>query len=302
MSFPSTSSECLAENEDENIMNLDGLDDDLENLEAKAPSEGPGERWWQLSDESVRPVTQEVVLGQGEVFMLFYEKVESDPASPVVQISDAVGESGQIKDSTGEDLAIRMDVDAATARLKTLVTEARVPNAEVARPEPENVSAPDTPEPARAVGDIIDGRDSGSEMSSATTIPSSEITTEAVISAEHSSPTPVASFPTPSPPADLPEAISIVDPLQQQRKSVVRQSESQSAISDFNNATVKNNVTTEKENADDNEVDNDEAPPLPAAPSTLKANQQQPLVMRTSSIPSRREGSRLEGIRVVEAS
>lgn len=299
ISSPSAPSTYLEANEGEDIMSLDGLNNDLEKEEEKAE---PGEGWWQLSDESVRPVTQDIVLGQGEVFMLFYEKVESDPAPSVVQISDAVGESGQIKDSTGEVLAMRMDVDDATARQGTMVTEARVGSAEGARPDPENVSTPDTPEPVQAVGDTIDGRDSGPKMSSATTIPSSETAAEAVISAQHSSPAPVASLPTPSPLADISEALSIVDLLYQQPNGGVTQSQSQSAISDFHNAAVKNSVTTEKENTDDNEVDNDEVRPLPAAPSPPKANQQQPLVMRTSSIPNRRESSHLEGIRVVEAS
>lgn len=35
-----------------------------------------GSRWWRLSDEDVSPVSEEDVLGQGGVFMLFYEREE----------------------------------------------------------------------------------------------------------------------------------------------------------------------------------------------------------------------------------
>ncbi|WPH01936.1 Hypothetical protein R9X50_00479000 [Acrodontium crateriforme] len=36
----------------------------------------PAERWWRLSDEDVSPVTEQDVLGQTGVFMLFYERIE----------------------------------------------------------------------------------------------------------------------------------------------------------------------------------------------------------------------------------
>ena len=38
------------------------------------------ESWWRLSDEEVSEVSEENVLAQGGVFMLFYEKIESHPA------------------------------------------------------------------------------------------------------------------------------------------------------------------------------------------------------------------------------
>jgi ubiquitin carboxyl-terminal hydrolase 1 len=65
----------------ENESNGDGKDE---------AEEEPTERWWQLSDETVRPVSKEFVLEQGEVFMLFYEKVDagvSESMSDVDQIT-----------------------------------------------------------------------------------------------------------------------------------------------------------------------------------------------------------------------
>lgn len=42
----------------------------------RASKETVSERWWRLSDEDVSAVTEEDVLGQGGVFMLFYEREE----------------------------------------------------------------------------------------------------------------------------------------------------------------------------------------------------------------------------------
>ncbi|KAF2087822.1 cysteine proteinase, partial [Saccharata proteae CBS 121410] len=50
-----------------------------EDVEIEEGDEKPAqesERWWRLSDEDVSPVTEEAVLAQGGVFMLFYERLE----------------------------------------------------------------------------------------------------------------------------------------------------------------------------------------------------------------------------------
>jgi len=44
--------------------------------------EAPKQQWWRLSDDEVTKVSEENVLGQGGVFMLFYDCIE--PAHPVV--------------------------------------------------------------------------------------------------------------------------------------------------------------------------------------------------------------------------
>lgn len=46
-----------------------------------ASKEGHAERWWRLSDDEVSQVTEDHVLSQGGVFMLFYEQVEQPQVS-----------------------------------------------------------------------------------------------------------------------------------------------------------------------------------------------------------------------------
>ncbi|CAK4034015.1 cysteine ase [Lecanosticta acicola] len=48
-----------------------------------SPEDREQERWWRLSDEEVYQVTEEDVLGQGGVFMLFYERLEQTTDSSV---------------------------------------------------------------------------------------------------------------------------------------------------------------------------------------------------------------------------
>lgn len=55
------------------------------------------DRWWRLSDEDVSPVSEEDVLGQGGVFMLFYERAVPErprPIEGVANAGDAVISSG----------------------------------------------------------------------------------------------------------------------------------------------------------------------------------------------------------------
>lgn len=69
--------------------------------------EGDGEEaatWWRLSDESVRKVPEDVVMAQGNVFMLFYDCV--DPT--LVRTDEAEGEEG-----TGE-MEAEADTEADT--------------------------------------------------------------------------------------------------------------------------------------------------------------------------------------------
>ncbi|MCJ1396691.1 hypothetical protein MMC18_009583, partial [Xylographa bjoerkii] len=43
-----------------------------------------GDNWWRLSDDEVTEVSEEIVLDQGGVFMLFYERVQSAQAGPTI--------------------------------------------------------------------------------------------------------------------------------------------------------------------------------------------------------------------------
>ena len=47
-----------------------------------ASTDQPAERWWRLSDDEVSQVSQDNVLSQGGVFMLFYEQVQQKLAPP----------------------------------------------------------------------------------------------------------------------------------------------------------------------------------------------------------------------------
>ena len=46
------------------------------------PASEDGETWWRLSDDEVARTSEEDVLGQGGVFMLFYERLEQQAAPP----------------------------------------------------------------------------------------------------------------------------------------------------------------------------------------------------------------------------
>jgi len=94
------------------------------------------ERWWRLSDEDVTAVSEDTVLCQGEVFMLFYEKVNTMANVPV--------ETSSIKESTiekrtsqGHDIAAvsTTDLDVLTnGSLST--TDSTIP-AECVEPTPQ---------------------------------------------------------------------------------------------------------------------------------------------------------------------
>lgn len=59
---------------------VDG-DDNVEANHSPTQDDSTEQRWWRLSDEDVSPVSEQEVLAQGGVFMLFYER-ESTPNIP----------------------------------------------------------------------------------------------------------------------------------------------------------------------------------------------------------------------------
>ncbi|KAK8041220.1 ubiquitin carboxyl-terminal hydrolase protein [Apiospora phragmitis] len=63
-------------------------------------TDGDGDKWWRLSDDSVWEVTQKQVLGQGGVFMLFYDCVDSSVVLTNQQASYA--EEGNIVTEAAE--------------------------------------------------------------------------------------------------------------------------------------------------------------------------------------------------------
>ncbi|KAI4204525.1 MAG: hypothetical protein LQ350_001075 [Teloschistes chrysophthalmus] len=89
---------------------------------AKSPDEKPPSDpspWWRFSDEDVSPVSEENVLAQGDVFMLFYERIDDPlPSSPIhngtsistEQPAPEVEEAG-IQNATDQDLPVEVQID-----------------------------------------------------------------------------------------------------------------------------------------------------------------------------------------------
>ncbi|KAK8032453.1 ubiquitin carboxyl-terminal hydrolase [Apiospora arundinis] len=60
---------------------------------AEQETDGDGDQWWRLSDESVYRATKDEVLGQGGVFMLFYDCVDSNYVLTNQASSDEEGDA-----------------------------------------------------------------------------------------------------------------------------------------------------------------------------------------------------------------
>ncbi|KAL8938968.1 MAG: hypothetical protein Q9216_003616 [Gyalolechia sp. 2 TL-2023] len=69
------------------------------------------ESWWRFSDEDVSPVSEDNVLAQGGVFMLFYERIDEPPLVPSSS-SHPVEE--QITETASEPMCVQDDEAAAT--------------------------------------------------------------------------------------------------------------------------------------------------------------------------------------------
>lgn len=89
------------------------LNDDDDRMSVDEDGSLPSERWWQLSDENVRPISAETVLAQGEVFMLFYEKGNHDATIPSsVQVQEDATDSQLVQTSTTTEVATEaMDIE-----------------------------------------------------------------------------------------------------------------------------------------------------------------------------------------------
>ncbi|MCJ1447842.1 MAG: hypothetical protein MMC23_008354 [Stictis urceolatum] len=74
--------------------------------------EGPEAQWWRLSDEDVSAVSEENVLSQGGVFMLFYERTDELPD----QGSDAVVEPAAETTGNPASSSVRRQTGAAEIR------------------------------------------------------------------------------------------------------------------------------------------------------------------------------------------
>lgn len=113
------------------------------------------EQWWRLSDEAVREVSDDFVLRQSEVFMLFYERLDGDEsplptpkALPKKQLVDEPVETGTIvngvqiaaasSDATNADSPSEVDADASSS-----AAEVPLPDSSDEEPDPD-LSLPST--------------------------------------------------------------------------------------------------------------------------------------------------------------
>ena len=115
-------------------------------VDAEDSTKGANLSWWRLSDEDVSETSEENVLAQGGVFMLFYEMIEPHPltmppSSPPTETAEAVpmqihqSESGETSEETA---------NIATPTLESATeehSEAELPGSEQTGP-PATVPAP----------------------------------------------------------------------------------------------------------------------------------------------------------------
>jgi hypothetical protein len=80
------------------IKNDDELDDDTQKKTRP---------WWRLSDEEVKEVSEDVVLAQGGVFMLFYEQVPLSLPPPPVFLKQGFEDTSIMKSTEQDDEAVK---------------------------------------------------------------------------------------------------------------------------------------------------------------------------------------------------
>ncbi|MCJ1317768.1 hypothetical protein MMC15_003095 [Xylographa vitiligo] len=113
-----------------------------------ADDDEEGDKWWRLSDEEVSEVSEEVVLDQGGVFMLFYERLQAAQADSVIN-QKVAGSSKAVEVSTTQTeprapatLEQRRQQDIEQLEREDSITEGRhspIPSS-IPRPNPQPVS------------------------------------------------------------------------------------------------------------------------------------------------------------------
>lgn len=172
---------------------------DNNDLQAKSES------WWRFSDEDVSPVSEDNVLAQGGVFMLFYEKVDEPPIVPKsspdpVEEQIAKTASGEVC-SQDDDAATK--VDEGNDQLQSVQSEDDVHGPDESKANRDIALPPE--QPAGGVIPTIEA-----DIASDPEQPSLE-TKDSAQTGPHSPnpdvPTinapPLPDFPAPSPPADM---------------------------------------------------------------------------------------------------
>ena len=156
---------------------LDGIDDDAQEQDEGLREEKTELRWWRLSDEDVSPVSEEDVLQQGGVFMLFYEReVEPERTEPAASSSVDARETATQSTADSELLQRPEDIKAQEEIVITDSPDATDTNA--------NIDSSVPPEEPAAATPSSTAEASASYPSSPLDAPSTEATTEDELEAE----------------------------------------------------------------------------------------------------------------------
>ncbi|KAK4553829.1 ubiquitin-specific protease ubp1 [Recurvomyces mirabilis] len=117
------------------------------------------EQWWRLSDEDVSPVSEEVALGQGGAFMLFYEREGGGEETPVLEraeqrvaaVCEPMAEDAKVEESPhvivegdGQEEISTSTAEPDTTDESTATSSTLPPIANPELPIPEELSTPST--------------------------------------------------------------------------------------------------------------------------------------------------------------
>lgn len=117
-------------------------------------------KWWRLSDDHVFAVTEGQVLAQGDVFMLFYERMETSLAPEKAAVDEKAG----MKMSPLTEVEDEEDESAISDKVdEPAVIEGTEPTVGLSSPMPEAGDAPDAPDAPEIVSRMEPERKSSIE-------------------------------------------------------------------------------------------------------------------------------------------
>ncbi|KAL9598834.1 MAG: hypothetical protein Q9219_004253 [cf. Caloplaca sp. 3 TL-2023] len=163
--------------------------------------------WWRFSDEDVSPVTQDNVLAQGGVFMLFYEKV--DEPSPIPERDPA-----QTQQVTSESTSVMVESSSTEEKAteRTTNDQTVVETAAMDTANEDNATSKITGPPAVRLTDSISpgltdhGPSEPEQNLSATTHPATNRSTTLSSSTTADNPLPTDTPPSSSPSTEEPDS------------------------------------------------------------------------------------------------
>ncbi|KAI9678620.1 MAG: hypothetical protein M1817_005677 [Caeruleum heppii] len=95
----------------------------------------PPSRWWRLSDEDVSMVSEETVLRQGGVFMLFYDRIEPEKTP----LSSTATKPVLVREAHGEAVSPNIETAALNLESSSDLTRAAPPIHNDDQPSPEDL-------------------------------------------------------------------------------------------------------------------------------------------------------------------